>query len=140
VYGWSRGPRKGFVGRLLEAATAGESLPLRDDVVINPIDLSDLCRAIDKVLSYKDGGVFHLGGREEISTYEFGRKVCEEFGLSPETVRPVRQGDPDAGPDEAGNYVLRSDRALRVLSWQAHSIRDGLRRAKEAWERSEKGS
>lgn len=122
-YGPYQHPEK-LVPKLIERATAGESLPLYGDGsnVREWIYVLDNCRAIETVRT--DGAVgetYNIGSGEELTNLEVARAVVDEVGASENLIEFVEDR-----PGHDQRYALETSK-IRELGWAPEwSFEDGL--------------
>lgn len=93
VYGFGSPASKTFLGRMLDGLSAGRRMQLFTDQMRNPILVDDLATGIIRAIEGDLVGLYHLGGGEAASRYEFGRNVCRVFGFAEELLVPIRMDD-----------------------------------------------
>jgi len=74
-----------FIQNWKTAAENGNEIKAFSDRLISPIDIKDVVESIELLVERKQSGIFQLGGREEISFYEYAKKL---FSSEPST--PVK--------------------------------------------------
>jgi dTDP-4-dehydrorhamnose reductase len=90
MYGWhSPNQRRNWVTWLLEKLQNGENVPVVDDVHNNYLWVGDASRCIRAALEREVKGIFHIGGPEVASRYEFSRQIADTFGLDSSLITPV---------------------------------------------------
>ena len=70
-----------FLEWLIESLKNKEEITLFKDAIFNPITIWDFSNELDWIINNKIEGVFHLSGREIISKYDFGMKICNALGF-----------------------------------------------------------
>lgn len=93
IYGFGSPTSKTFLGRMLESLSEGRRMQLFTDQMRNPILVDDLAAGIFRAIEEDLSGLYHLGGGEAASRYEFGRRVCQVFGLGDDLLVPVTMDD-----------------------------------------------
>jgi dTDP-4-dehydrorhamnose reductase len=79
-----------------------------------------LLLALEKV-----NGLIHLGGKERISRYDFGRLLVEVFQLAPDGLKACRQKDVKMAASRPSDVSLDSSKAFS-LGYQPLSLREEL--------------
>ena len=60
----------------------GKEITLFKDAIFTPITIWHLADELEWILAnHSISGVVHINGRESISKYEFGFRVCEQLGF-----------------------------------------------------------
>lgn len=91
MYGWNLPvERKNPVTWLIEILEVGKEINIVDDIYCNPLFVNDCCEVIWKIVALNKEGTFHVGGRDEISRYEFACLTAETFGLDVNLINPVK--------------------------------------------------
>ena len=85
IYGPLNPAHPSFLDWMVTGIRHGDSV-LFDDEFRTPVLCSDLCAAIAAVCDRDATGLWHIGGGERRSRFEFGLLVAEAFGLAPEEV------------------------------------------------------
>jgi dTDP-4-dehydrorhamnose reductase len=93
VYGVAGPARKTFLARMLESLSAGRRVQVFIDQMRSPILVDDLAAGTIRAIEADLAGIYHFGGGEAASRYQFGRKVCKVFGFSEELLVPVTMAD-----------------------------------------------
>lgn len=132
MYGKGGYSSVGFVHRLVESLRAGNPFQLFTDQYRTPLYLRDLAEALKMILQDEDlRGLYHLGGPERISRWEFGQALAEVFGFREELLLPIRMEDLPGMVSRPRDCSLNSGRICERLKLQPRGIREGLRRLKE---------
>ena len=66
-----------------------KNIKVFEDKFLSPISLDKVFVTLNLILKEKLYGIFHLGGKDEISFYEFALKYFNENDLSNKLVKPV---------------------------------------------------
>jgi dTDP-4-dehydrorhamnose reductase len=76
-------PNFGILAEWRESLANNIAINAYTDLLISPIELSETSEAIISIINFKSTGVFHLGGKIEISYYEFAIDQFKNvFGVS----------------------------------------------------------
>jgi dTDP-4-dehydrorhamnose reductase len=131
LYGYGSPANGTFLTGLSGRLEAGEKVRLFTDQMRTPVTTTDLADAIIIALEKDLSGLFHVGGAESISRYDFGIKVCRVFGYDRELLEPILMADFD--------YVARRplDTTFDITKFSAasglrpSSVEAGLRKIRE---------
>lgn len=94
VVGWNLDPNKqGFVEWVARSLESGAPTNLFRDVLFTPIAASLLARELELMLTDRRCGVWHVAGRESISKYDFGVRLCERLGLQRDLIHEASAAD-----------------------------------------------
>ena len=125
MYGEPGPVASSFVQPWCDALARGETLRLFVDEYRTPVSGRDAARGLLATLS-GGGGVLHLGGRERISRYEFGRCLVELRQCDPRLLVPVTQAEVPMAAARPADVSLDSSRAFRDLNYAPGAVRDEL--------------
>ncbi len=89
LYGIITTGRKDFVRWVVDSIRAGSPIRIVTDQINNPTYLDDLVDAIDRVITYRKFGLYHIGGNEFLSRYEFTMRIADYFHLDPSLITPI---------------------------------------------------
>jgi dTDP-4-dehydrorhamnose reductase len=121
-FGWSSGRKQTFAEWLYRAFAEQQPLTLFDDVYFTPIYVVDLVSALLRLIDAGARGVFHLGGGERLSKYDFGLGLGRDAGFA---VSNVRRGSIEG----AGLAAPRpKDMSLSTARAASPRARDGIAR------------
>lgn len=76
-------PRGNFVEMMLRLAAKGTPIRVVEDHVASPSYAPAMASRTADLVERKIGGLFHLGGGEAISWYNYAKLIFEEAGLAP---------------------------------------------------------
>ena len=135
VFGAPAGPapRLDFVRWLVRELGAGRPVRVPDDQLRTPTYADDFADGVLRIVRFRKRGVFHLSGREALTTYAFALRVAEGFDLdaaliSSTTTAELHPGAPR--PLRAGLLILRAETELgyrpRSLDAALRDLRDRL--------------
>jgi dTDP-4-dehydrorhamnose reductase len=93
VYGEGSPSSQTFLSKVLDRLDRGEPMQLFTDQSRNPILANDLARAVIAAIEGGISGLYHVGGCDVVTRYEFGQLVCRSFGHREDLLVPVRMQD-----------------------------------------------
>jgi dTDP-4-dehydrorhamnose reductase len=132
IYGWNAQAKTSLAEWILDRAMQSSPIPGFVDVVYTPILVNDLSDAIAGMLRLSDAawlpGVYHAGGAEVLSKFEFARCLCEVFSLNPGLVEPAELDSSRLKAARPRNTSLCSRKATEYLGVQLPGIHAGLER------------
>ena len=90
MYGWNdQSERPNPVTWLLAKLRKKENVRVVDDIYCTPL-LADACaRALRSIIVNDKRGIYHIGGRDRVSRFDFAVKTAETFGLDRGLIEPV---------------------------------------------------
>ncbi len=87
---------------------------------------SDAAQGMLLLLEQQVKGIWHLGGKESISRFDFAMKMAETFGLPGALVQASKQADVKMAAARPANVSLNSEKAFQ-LGYQPKRISEALR-------------
>ena len=72
---------------------AGKPIRVVDDQLSNPTFVSDLALAIIKAFELNREGIYHVGGGNQMSRYEFAVQTAEVFHLDASLIKRIKTSD-----------------------------------------------
>jgi dTDP-4-dehydrorhamnose reductase len=81
LYGTTLNSKPDFVKWLVQALNKNEKINVVTDQLNNPTFIDDLVQVVSKVIEFGKTGLYHVGGREFISRYDFALQIAECFQL-----------------------------------------------------------
>ncbi|MGB7439690.1 MAG: NAD(P)-dependent oxidoreductase [Coleofasciculaceae cyanobacterium] len=113
-----------FIQPFLKALREGEELSLFTDEVRTPVSGKTAARGLLLALG-KAQGILHLGGKERVSRYDFGRLMAEVLELPQEKLSACLQKDVPMVAPRSPDTSLDSSKAF-ALGYQPLSLREEL--------------
>ena len=113
-----------FIRGFMEALKAGKELQLFADEYRTPVGATTAAKGLLLALE-KAKGILHLGGKERISRYDFGRVMAEVFALPVERIKPCLQRDVQMAAPRPSDVSLDSSKAFN-WGYEPPSIRQEL--------------
>lgn len=130
IYGLGGSASRTFLGRMLEVLAGGSQVRLFTDQRRCPVLVDDLAQSI--VLAIEEGlaGVYHVGGADAVSRYEFGQQVCRVFGYGEDLLLPTRMAEFEALARRPIDATLNSCKFRRATGFVPCGLAEGLARTK----------
>lgn len=89
-YGAGERLRRGNIGTfLVEQLGAGRPTEVPVDQVRTPTYVPDLADGIARIVLFRRTGIYHLGGRELLSVFDFAHLLARRFDFDPDLIRPT---------------------------------------------------
>ena len=127
LYGWSNPAHQNFIDWMWSKLGRGQSLPLFTDQFRTPILSEEAAAALLKLAERKElTGIFHLGGPERISRYEFGMRVCEQFPFDARCINPDQMSDVPSHIPRPADCSLDSRKIVQALGLNLSTVSQGL--------------
>ena len=124
MFGQSAGVASRLFQSLFTALKQQQPLRLFADEFRTPVSARIGAAGILALLG-RQGGVFHLGGREKISRYELGRAVARLGGWSDACLIPMKQAEVASSPPRPPDVSLNSGKAM-ACGFQPLPLMDDL--------------
>lgn len=104
------------------------SVPAFPDVIFTPILANDLSQVILELVKKDLSGLFHVGGSQICSKYEFALAVAEVFQLDRRLVEPIAVAASSLTAPRPRDTSLNSEKAVKMLGRPLPDLRTGLLR------------
>lgn len=130
IFGFNIQPKTGLVEFVKDSLARGESITRFSDQFSTPIYTGDIGRLILALLDRGATGLFHIGGGEKISRYDFAVKVAEIFSLPHQRIRAVPFKHMEGLVRRPEDSSLCSERIESHLEIRLPSAKEGLERLK----------
>jgi dTDP-4-dehydrorhamnose reductase len=132
MYGSKGHSNIGFVYKLVEYLKAGQPFRLFTDQYRTPLYVDDVAEALRRIiLDVNFRGLYHLGGPERVSRWEFGQVLAEVFGFSRELLSPIKMEDLPEMMARPRDCSLNSSRLCERLNLPRLSVKKGLLQLKQ---------
>ncbi|OKH23258.1 NAD(P)-dependent oxidoreductase [Hydrococcus rivularis NIES-593] len=114
-----------FIQPFIEILKAGKELSLFTDEFRTPISGSTATNGLLLAIEKKVVGLLHLGGKERVSRYQFGRLLAEILELPQENIKTCQQKDVPMSAPRSPDTSLDSSKAF-AIGYQPRSLREEL--------------
>jgi dTDP-4-dehydrorhamnose reductase len=116
LYGFGNASHPGSVATTIRSWRQGKELTFYTDQYRTPTFAPQVCEAVAKLLEHPQiGGVFHLGGAERISRFEFAAILAEQARIPLHLLRPGSMFDAPAAAPRGADCSLVSDKIQAIL-------------------------
>jgi len=132
IYGWGSPASGTFFTGFHSSMSSGERMRLFTDQIRNPVLIDDLVRAISLAVELDLRGLYHVGGDEALSRFEFGEAVCDVFGFERQLLEPICMEDFEYLAARPLNCTLNTGRFRAATGFNPRCLRDGLLRLRKA--------
>lgn len=82
--------KKNFAYQVISALSHGEYFYAYEDQRINPIHANALATSMIDIVECGLSGLFHIGGPEEVTKFDFALDIANSFGYDVSKVRPIQ--------------------------------------------------
>ena len=100
---------QGFVEWIVNSIKDGKEITLFDDALFTPITTWHLANELEWIMENNISGIIHVVGKEPISKYDFGRKICEGLGLNTKLIKKGSIDDVNFNAKRSKDQTLNSD-------------------------------
>ena len=114
-----------FIQGFIKTLQQGKELNLFTDEFRTPVSSLTAAKGLLLVLEKQVNGRIHLGGKERISRYEFGKLMVEIFQLSDAKIKPAQQQDVKMAAPRPNDVSLDSSLAFE-LGYTPLSVKEEL--------------
>ena len=125
-YGPTRGVQGDWTSKMRTALKEGRDLTLFTDQFRTPAYAGDTAEAIYRFARGKGQGIYHMGGRERVSRYTFGKKFAEIFQLPEKKFLPIRMADLSMDAPRARDCSLVTAKITKDLGLRLCNVSEGL--------------
>ncbi len=77
----SNSSKQGFVEWIVNSVSNGKVIKLFDDALFTPITIWHLADELEWIIENDISGIIHIAGKEPVSKYDFGYRICKGLGL-----------------------------------------------------------
>ena len=129
LYGRGNGVRPNFFETLEQQLLAGKKPSCIVDQYRTFLFVDDAVHAISQLIEEKTlKGLFHLGGPEKASRFQFAEKLCAILRVPASLIEKVRLADSTSAAARPPDCSLNSNKIRRALSLNLSSISQALDR------------
>jgi dTDP-4-dehydrorhamnose reductase len=88
-YGVEVHHKPSFVLNVISKLRKNEVFEAFDDLYAPPTLIDDIAFAVIRAVEYKKSGIYHIGGPEMVSRFEFARRIATAFHLNSSLLKPI---------------------------------------------------
>ena len=125
MFGVASPTASSFLQPFIHNLRAGKEVSLFSDEFRTPISGTTAAKGLLLALEKEITGIWHFGGKESISRYQFGYLLAEIMQLSSHLLKTCRQQDIPMAAPRSPNTSLDSSKAF-ALGYQPLSLREEL--------------
>ncbi len=126
LYGIAKNSRPDFVKWVVNSVRSGKQIRIVTDQINNPTFIDDLVQAINQVVEFKKTGIYHIGGRDFLSRFEFTEKIADFFKLDTNLIMPILTEDLNQPAKRPLNSGLLTLKAETEFGYKPHTIDETL--------------
>jgi dTDP-4-dehydrorhamnose reductase len=132
LYGFGKNVKQNFLVWLLERLSAGGKIQIVTDQFNNPTLADNLSLCILEMVEKNLSGVFHIGGAEYLSRYDFALKVADKFNFDRSNISPTRTEFLAQHAKRPYRGGLKTEKARGILQTKLLNVDEGLEQAKQS--------
>ena len=83
-------------------------------------------QAISKIIEFRREGVFHIGGRDFLSRYDFSLRIADFFELDSSLITPIKTEELHQPAPRPLNSGLITIKAESEIGFKPHTIDESL--------------
>jgi len=130
IYGWGSPTSGTFLSGFYAALSAGDKMRLFTDQMRNPVLEDDLADAVILAIERDLEGLYHVGGPEAVSRFDFGSAACEVFGLDGDLIEPILMSEFEYVASRPLDSTLDISRFASATGFEPLGVAPGLIRLK----------
>lgn len=130
-YGWNLQSKQSLAEMFLHHLENGERCRGFTDVFVTTILVNDLAQLILEMIDQDLTGIYHVGGGECASKYDFGLRLAETFGLEGALIEPITVEQMNFKAKRAKQLCMQGAKIERELGVELPDISRGLQRFRE---------
>ncbi|MEJ2614041.1 MAG: SDR family oxidoreductase [Ignavibacteriaceae bacterium] len=118
--------RPDFVRWVVNSLKNKKHIRIVTDQFNNPTFIDDLVQAISKVIEFKKDGIYHIGGRDFLSRFDFTEKIADFFNLDKSLITEIKTEELNQKarrPLKSGLITLKAE---TELGFKPHTILESL--------------
>ncbi|MFZ0454453.1 MAG: dTDP-4-dehydrorhamnose reductase [Ignavibacteriaceae bacterium] len=118
--------RPDFVRWVINSLKNKKQIKIVTDQFNNPTFIDDMVQAISKVIDFKKDGIYHIGGRDFLSRFEFTEKIADFFDLDKSLISAIKTEELNQKarrPLKSGLITLKAE---TELGFKPHTITESL--------------
>ncbi len=132
VYGWPPAGRPNFGAWLLGRLEKGERVKLFQDQLVSPSLADSVAAMVSELAVRGHRGIWNTCGGEVVSRVEYGRALCQVFGLDASLIQPSLLADAGLASPRPKRSGLKVDKAA-ALDARPLPLVESLQRFHAAW-------
>jgi dTDP-4-dehydrorhamnose reductase len=131
MFGFGGAAAQGFAHEMVIAIATRKPIQLFTDEYRTPVSTACAAKALLTTLKWP-GGIYHLGGPERISRFDFGRRIAARLNLGEDHLQPLVQAQLPMAARRPADVSLDSRKA-RSLGFRPESLDGAIDRMLNAY-------
>ncbi len=126
-FGFGKLRGKSILDWIVNNLNNGDSISGFEDVFFTPISIVYFSDFLNRLLLKDASGIYHLGGSERISKYDFAKKVADFYDLNTNLITPISIDKIEMKADRPKDMSLSSAKIAFELNEQMPDILNSLK-------------
>lgn len=126
---------RNFLARIISSLKHDEETYVTNDQFNNPISSEDLAAAIKRLIECNANGIYHAGGPDYVSNYDFALSTAKVFQFNTDLLKPQTSNQFKAKAKRPKECVLVTDKLIKKTGFKPKSIETNL----NLWKENESG-
>ena len=127
LYGRSNKSNPNFVEKMEQQARQNSKINLFTNQFRTPLYVEDAVRVVDRFIAEKNlKGLFHVGGPDRLSRFQFGEIFCRVFSFPRSLLAPCLLEEANLPAPRPKDCSLNSEKARKQLKMEFNSVEQGL--------------
>ena len=122
VWGADKGAKKSFTDFVRETLAAGKTARIVTDQWSNPTLAEDLAGAIWALIGAARSGLYHAGGSDWVSRFEWANRVAKFFDLDAGLIQPITTADMNPPARRPLRSGMRCDKLFRDTGFRLRGL------------------
>jgi len=132
LYGRSSGSNQNFLEKMEQQACQNSKIRLFTNQFRTPLYVEDAVRAIACFIAERNlKGLFHLGGPDRMSRFQFGEAFCRTFNYPQHLLVPCLLEEARLAAPRPRDCSLSSEKARKQLKTEFCHVEEGLRAVRQ---------
>lgn len=122
---------RNFLARTIHDFKQGAKITVTNDQFNNPISADDLSLAIKKLIEIDAAGIYHVGGPDYLSNYEFALIIAKYFRFDKKLVVPQSSEQFKSVAKRPKNCALSIEKLINKTGYKPNSIEKNISQLKD---------
>jgi dTDP-4-dehydrorhamnose reductase len=118
--------RPDFVRWVVNMLSSLKEIRIVTDQINNPTFIDDLIKVISTIMEFRKQGIYHIGGRDFISRYDFTQIIADYFDLDKNLIVPILTEELNQTAKRSLKSGLITIRAESELGFKPYSLEESL--------------
>ena len=125
-YGWSQSGNRSLAEFFINNLRNKNPINGFNDVFFCPLYVTQLTDILVEMIEKKFSGIYHIVSRDQMSKYQFGCVLADNFGYDNNLINPISVLESNLSAQRSLNLTLSSSKLTADLGHALPSISDGI--------------